>query len=216
MEPKYCGSCGKALETPDAKFCDRSCYAQAVRDGAIPNRGRFRKGGISPNRGRTLESWVGEKRAREIKNRMSESSKGKALHLRRLNEDVMVLEKRKASRRFHEATVQELVKEFRKFGWRCYTLSEYVKELRTPDAILFDGRELIALEVELKKKWKPTSESIRQRLTDLNDKSKFFDRTSVVFPDETIETIKQIPYLMGEILDGKRLYRVSGPSNSEE
>jgi len=216
LELKHCGSCGRALAKPDAKFCDRVCYAQAVRDGIVSNKGRFRKGNPSPNKGRTLESWVGEERAQEIRNRMSESSKGKAPQLRRLNEDAEVLAKRKASRRFHEATVQELVKEFRRLGWRCYTLSEYVKETRTPDAILFDGRELVALEVELKKKWKPTAESMSRRLTDLNDKSMFFDRTSVVFPDERQEMTKQVPFLMGEILTRKRLYQDSEGSKSED
>jgi len=147
---------------------------------------------------------------------MSESSKGKAPQLRRLNEDPEVLAKRKASRRLHEATVQELVKEFRKLGWRCYTLSEYVKETRKPDAILFDGRELVALEVEMKKKWKPTAESMTLRLTDLNDQSRFFDRTSVVFPDERTEMAQQIPSLVGEILNRKRLYQDSGRSGSED
>ena len=216
MELKLCASCGRALAKSDAKFCDRACYAKAVRDGTISNKGRFRKGNPSPNKGRTLESWVGEERAQEIRNRMSESSKGKAPQLRRLNEDAEVLAKRKASRRFHEATVQELVKEFRRLGWRCYTLSEYVKETRTPDAILFDGRELVALEVELKKKWKPTAESMSRRLTDLNDKSRFFDRTSVVFPDERKEMTKQIPFLVGEILTRKRLYQDSESSKSED
>jgi hypothetical protein len=216
LELKYCGSCGRVLERADAKFCHRVCYAQAVRDGVVPNKGRLRKGNPSPNKGRTLESWVGEERALEIRTRMSESSIGKAPQLRRLNEDAEVLAKRKASRRFHEATFQELVKEFRKLGWRCYTLSEYVKETRTPDAILFDGRALVALEVEMKKKWKPTAESMTRRLTDLDDQSRFFDRTSVVFPDERTDLTKQIPSLMGEILAHKRLYQDSGRSESED
>lgn len=216
LETKRCESCGKVLQKPNVKFCDRDCYAQAARDGTISNSGRFRKGNPSPNKGRTLESWVGEERAQEIRNRMSESSKKKAFGLRRLNEDADALAKRKVSRRFHEATVQALVKEFRRLGWRCYTLSEYVKETRTPDAILFDGKELVALEVELKKKWKPSAESMIQRLTDLNAKSRFFDRTSVVFPDEKIEMTKQIPSMMSQILALKRLYRGSESSESED
>lgn len=203
MEQRQCGFCARALEKPGAKFCDRVCYAQAVREGLVSNKGRFRKGNPSPNKGRTLESRVGEERAQEIRNRMSESSKGKAPQLRRLNEDAEVLARRKASRRFHEATVQQLVQEFRRLGWRCYTLSEYVKETRTPDAILFNGRELVALEVELKKKWKPSAESMTQRLTNLNDKSGFFDGTSVVFPDERKELTEQIPSLMRAILAAK-------------
>jgi hypothetical protein len=216
MNLKNCRVCGKALSEPGAQFCDRACYAQAVRAGLIMNKGQFRKGNPSPNKGRTLESWVGEERALEIRHRMSETSKGKAPQLRRLNENAQVMAKRKVSRRFHEAIVQELVKEFRNLGWRCYTLSEYVKEVRTPDAILFDGSEVVALEVELKKRWKPTVESMTRRLSDLNGKSRFFDRTSVVFPDEKISMAKQIPSLVGEIFNRKRLYRDSVSSKSED
>jgi hypothetical protein len=198
------------------QFCDRACVAEAYRKGIIANKGSFRKGVPSLNKGRTLESWVGKERAEEIKRRMSENSKGKASQLRRLNSDARTLEKRKISRRFHEATVQNLVKEFRKLGWRCYTLSEYVKEVRTPDAILFDGKELVALEVELQKRWKPTEESMTRRLTDLNHSSGFFDRTSVVFPDEATDMAQQIPLLVGEILNNKDYIRTLRPQNSED
>ncbi len=209
MTLKNCRTCGKALPKRDSQFCDRACYSQAYRNGIITNRGWFRKGIPSLNKGKTLESWVGKERAREIRHRMSENSKGKAGQLRRLNEDPRVLGKRRLSRRFHEAVVQTLVKEFRTLGWRCYTLSEYVKEERTPDAILFDGRELVALEVEVKKKWKPTEASMTRRLTDLNGSSRFFDRTSVVFPDEGLDMAEQVPMLVGEILNRKRLYEDS-------
>ena len=164
---KNCRNCGKPLVKRRLQFCDRACVAEAYRKGIIANKGSFRKGVTSLNKGRTLESWVGKERAQEIKRRMSENSKGKASQLRRLNSDARTMEKRKISRRFHEAAVQNLVQEFRKLGWRCYTLSEYVKEVRTPDAILFDGKELVALEVELQKRWKPTEESMIRRLTDL-------------------------------------------------
>ena len=170
----------------------------------------------SLNRGRTLESWVGRERAQEIKHRMSEKSKGKAGHLKRLNTDAQVLQKRKVSRRFHETAVQKLVQEFRNLGWRCYTLSEYIKEERTPDAILYDEKKIVALEVELKKRWKPTEESMIRRLTDLNDSSRFFDRTSVVFPDEDADLAEQIPAMVGEITVHKRLYQDPKAKNSEE
>ena len=165
----------------------------------------------SLNKGRTLESWVGKERAQEIRHKMSENSKSKAPHLKRLNEDARALEKRKVSRRFHEAVVQSLVREFRALGWRCYTLSEYVKEERTPDAILFDGKELVALEVELKKRWKPSDESMTRRLTDLNDSSRFFDRTTVVFPDERTNMAEQIPSFVGESGESQKI--ISGPGN---
>ena len=170
----------------------------------------------SLNKGRTLESWVGKERAQEIRQRMSENSRRKAPQLRRLNNDSQVLERRKASRRFHEAVVQNLVREFRNLGWRCYTLSEYVKEERTPDAILYDGKEIIALEVEMKKRWKPTEESMTRRLTDLNDSSRFFDRTSVVFPEEGTNIDVQIPSMVGEIINRKRLYRDSETPKPED
>jgi len=150
---------------------------------------------------------VGKERAQEIRHKMSENSKSKAPHLKRLNEDARALEKRKVSRRFHEAVVQSLVREFRALGWRCYTLSEYVKEERTPDAILYDGKVLVALEVELKKRWKPSDESMTRRLTDLNDSSRFFDRTTVVFPDEGTNMAEQIPSFVGEVVNRKRLYQ---------
>ncbi len=63
--------------------------------------------------------------------------------------------------------------------------------------------------MELKKKWKPSAELMTRRLTDLNDQSRFFDRTSLVFPDERTELTKQIPSFVDEILTHKRLYRDS-------
>lgn len=136
---------------------------------------------------------------------MSKNSKKKAGILRELNKRPDVLEKRQSSRKFHEAVVKSLVDGLRNLGWRCYTLSEYVKEERTPDAILFDGKELVALEVELQKRWKPTEESMIQRLSDLNRSSNFFDRTKVVFPKEGTEMTELISSLLGAIVENKRL-----------
>ena len=61
-------------------------------------------------------------------------------------------------------------------------LSEYVKEKRIPDAIIFDGKRLVALEVETEKRWKPSHASSEDRLSRLNSKCGFFDETKVVFP----------------------------------
>ena len=61
-------------------------------------------------------------------------------------------------------------------------MSEYAKEARIPDAIVFDGRNLIALEVETEKRWKPSHASTEDRLTRLNSLCHFFDKTKVVFP----------------------------------
>ena len=60
-------------------------------------------------------------------------------------------------------------------------MSEYVKEDRTPDAIVFDGHNLIAVELELVKPHKPSEPAIKCRLEELNSRSGFFDRTKVVF-----------------------------------
>lgn len=157
------------------------------------------------NKGRTLESWVGEERAAEIRMRMSRSSRRKSSFLRELNTRNEVLLKRKISRWFHEEVVEAVVGQLRSEGWRCYILSEYIKEKRTPDAILFDGREMIAFEVELQKRWKPSEESITSRLSDLNKASAFFDRTAVVFPKEGTAIADTLPAFLASIKGDKRL-----------
>ena len=148
----------------------------------VVNSGNFKKGSVSLNKGRTLESWVGEERAAEIKARMSLHSRGKAPQLRRLNDDPGVLERRLASRRFHDAVVGWLASRIRESGARIFVLSEYIKEKRIPDAIVFDGSRLIAIEVETEKRWKPSHASTEERLTRLNSACRFFDKTKVVFP----------------------------------
>jgi hypothetical protein len=131
-----------------------------------------------------LESWVGADRAKEIKLRMSEHSKTKGEFLRSLNLDRDYLEKRRASRRVHENIVAKLVCALRAAGAKCFILSEHVKEERTPDAIVFDGHRLIAVEVEQEKKYKPSHAAITERLSTLNAKSDFFDETFVLFVPE--------------------------------
>ena len=86
-----------------------------------------------------------------------------------------------------------------------------MKEKRTPDAILFDGKELVALEVELQKRWKPSEESMTKRLSDLNGASAFFDRTSVVFPKEGSDMAELVPALLERIRGAKRLNAVKEP-----
>jgi len=112
---------------------------------------------------------------------MSLSSRKKAPHLRLLNEDKLYLAKRRASRQVHEHVVAELVSALRGMGMKCYVLSEYVKETRTPDAIVFNGKKLVALEVEQEKRYKPTNNAVAERLSDLNALSGFFDFTETVF-----------------------------------
>jgi hypothetical protein len=209
LEKSTCMTCGKALPKKNSKFCNRECYAEGYRKGVITNRGFFKKGIPSINKGRTLESWVGEEKAADIRARMSRNSKAKGKFLRELNARPDVLEKRRISRWFHEGVVEGLVQELRTEGWRCYILSEYVKEKRTPDAILFNGKEMIALEVELQKRWKPSEESMVRRLSDLNQASEFFDRTTVVFPKETAELDQVIPALLEKI-------RGPGPGSGEK
>jgi hypothetical protein len=156
--------------------------ARGYQLGLVVNGGLFKPGSVSPNKGRTLESWVGEERAREIKARMSLNSAKKAPQLRKLNDDPKVLQRRKESRKFHDLVVAWLAKELRAEGMRVFVLSEYIKEPRTPDAIVYDGSRLLALEVETEKPWKPSHASTEERLERLNAKCGFFDKTKVVFP----------------------------------
>lgn len=155
---------------------------EGYKRGLVVNSGLFKKGSISLNKGRTLESWVGEKRAQEIKARMSAHSINKAPQLRRLNADPSVVERRLRSRKAHDEVVLWLAKRLRESGDRVFVLSEYVKEKRIPDAIIFDGKNLIALEVETEKRWKPSHASTEERLTRMNSLCGFFDKTKVVFP----------------------------------
>jgi hypothetical protein len=129
-----------------------------------------------------LESWVGEARAREIKAQMSLHSRNKAPQLRKLNEDPNVLQRRLVSRQFHDLVVEWLATQLRAEGKRVFVLSEYIKEVRIPDAIVFDGKQLVAIEVETEKRWKPSHASTEDRLSRLNSRCGFFDKTKVVFP----------------------------------
>lgn len=173
-------------------------YGEAYRLKLITNRGQFRKGQQSPNKGRTLESWVGVERAKVIRAKMSLNSKKKAAFLRKLNQDKSILDKRIVSRKFHEAFVEAVVAAMRREGLRCFPLSGYVTEKRIPDAILHDGKELIALEVEQQKRWKPTQSAIESRLTHLNSLAGFFDRTIVLFPDQR-EGLQQLERLLPKL-----------------
>jgi len=164
------------------RFCGRKCVRAGYRLGLVINPGNFKKGSVSLNKGRTLESWVGEERAKEIKARMSLNSRNKAPQLRKLNDDPTITARRLVSRQFHDQVVLWLADRMRAFGARVFVLSEYVKERRIPDAIIFDGRKLIALEVETEKRWKPSHASSQDRLSRLNSKCGFFDETRVVFP----------------------------------
>jgi len=193
-----CLACGKLIR-PRRKFCDRRCYAEGYHLNLVDNKGMFKKGQESPNKGRTLESWVGEERGRAIRLKMSENSKKKAPHLRMLNQDKSVLERRLISRKFHDAFVEATVTEFRRNGIRCFTLSEYVKEKRIPDAILFNGKELIALEVEQVKRYKPTQSAMLDRLQYMNSLANFFDRTVVIFPDQRDGLEAQVLRLLPEL-----------------
>jgi hypothetical protein len=181
---KGCLICGKPI-ADKRKFCSRQCYGEAYRMRLISNSGHFSKGQQSPNKGRTLESWVGEERGRAIRQKMSENSRKKAPFLRELNQDKSILERRIVSRKFHDAFVESVVTEMRKKGIRCFTLSEYVTEKRIPDAIFFDGKQLVALEVEQQKRWKPTQPAMIDRLTYMNSLAGFFDATIVIFPNQS-------------------------------
>lgn len=133
------------------------------------------------NKGRTLESWVGAERAAAIRKKMSDNSRKKGDFLRSLNADKSYLERRRRSRRFHDDVVLRVAEEARKRGVRAYITSEYVKDARTPDAILFDGVRLVAVEIEQEKRYKPSHRTMIERLSNLNLKSGFFDETKVAF-----------------------------------
>lgn len=196
MATNECLTCGGQLMTTNLKFCGRRCYAEAYRRGLITNRGWFRKGQASPNKGRTLASWVGEERARQIRERMSRNSKKKAEFLRLLNTDKEFLRKRAASRRVHEQIVKGIVDELRARGRRCYILSEYVREKRVPDAIVFYHGKLSALEIEQEKRYKPSAPAIVERLSSLNGLSNFFDETKVLF----VSPYKPVKNMVNECL----------------
>jgi hypothetical protein len=176
-----CPICGSRIPGKN-RFCSRKCVKEGYQKGLVINPGNFKKGSVSLNKGRTLESWVGEERAKEIKARMSLNSQKKAPHLRRLNDDPTITARRLISRHFHDEVVLWLTNQLRLCGARVFVLSEYVKEQRIPDAIIFDGKKMVALEVETEKRWKPSHASSEDRLSRLNSKSGFFDETKVVFP----------------------------------
>ncbi len=113
---------------------------------------------------------------------MSVNSRGKAPQLRRINADPEITKRRLSSRHFHDEVVLWLCNRLRIAGMRVFVLSEYVKEKRIPDAIVFDGKRLVAIEVETEKRWKPSHASMEERLSRLNALSGFFDETKVVFP----------------------------------
>lgn len=155
MHVSACPICGSEKRSKN-KFCSRVCLKEGYRRGLIANPGLFKKGSISLNRGRTLESWVGEEGARVIKARMSANSANRAPQLRRLNDDPTIVARRLRSRKSHDEVVLWLADRLRASGNRVFILSEYVKEKRIPDAILFDGERLTAIEVETEKRWKKT------------------------------------------------------------
>ena len=176
-----CPICGKPI-VGSKKFCDRICLKEGYKRGLVVNSGNFKPGSVSLNKGRTLESWVGPERAAEIRSRMSLNSKKKAAQLKKLNEDKDVLARRLISRKFHDEVVLWIASSLRGSGNRVFILSEYVKEKRIPDAIVFDGKRLIAVEVETEKRWKPSHAATDDRLARLNKLCGFFDDTRVVFP----------------------------------
>ena len=147
-----------------------------------------------------MESWVGKERADEIKTRMSVNSKKKAKFLKALNEDECVLERRIISRKFHDAFVDMTVSELRRKGMKCFILSEYVKEKRIPDAIVFDGKQLVALEVEQQKRYKPSQSAMIDRLTRINSLAGFFDETIVIFPNQSEGLTEQVQRLLPQIV----------------
>jgi len=199
-----CPVCGNAI-IGKKKFCSRTCLKAGYERGLVVNSGNFKRGSVSLNKGRTLESWVGPERAAEIKSRMSMNSKKKAVQLQKLNEDKEVLARRVVSRKFHDEVVLWIATSLRGSGKRVFILSEYVKEKRIPDAIVFDGKRLIAVEVETEKRWKPSHAATDDRLTRLNSLCGFFDDTRVVFPRPGDNVSDISPAFVAEIVAEERL-----------
>ncbi|MDE1853638.1 MAG: hypothetical protein KGI38_07820 [Thaumarchaeota archaeon] len=173
---------------------------EGYRIGLVKNSGLFKKGSVSLNKGRTLESWVGVDRAREIKAKMSANSAAKAPQLKKLNDDPEIVARRIQSRKSHDLVVQWLADNLRSKGCRVFTLSEYIKEKRIPDAIVFDGNEIIAVEVETEKRWKPSHVATEDRLARLNAMCHFFDKTKVVFPSASDSIDDTGPVFINHIL----------------
>jgi hypothetical protein len=169
------------------------------------NKGLFKLGSPSLNKGRTLESWVGEARAQEIKAKMSQNSLSRIEFLKKLNAEPGIIRKRVVSRKFHDEVVLWLATQLRESGVRVFILSEYVRERRIPDAILFGRGRLVALEVETEKRWKPSHPAIEDRLSRLNSACGFFDATALVFPKEGSTLSVVGPEFLKQISSRERL-----------
>jgi hypothetical protein len=105
------------------------------------------------------------------------------------------LAKRLASRWIHDRVVKAIIDDLRIKGRRCFILSEYVRECRIPDAIILDNDRIIALEIEQEKRYKPTKQTIIERLSRLNGLCGLFDETLVIFAPKGISTdemVKQV------------------------
>jgi hypothetical protein len=145
--------------------------------------GRFLKGVPAFNKGKTLEDLYGEERANEIRARLSEHSKKKGDLLRALNKNPEYLTKRVISRKRHEEKVRELLENLRKNNERVFALSQYCKDEKQPDLILFKDGKLIAIELEARKKYKPSEKTIISRYERMHKKHGFFDEVRVIFFD---------------------------------
>ena len=200
-----CPVCQKVVTKRRRKFCSRACVSEAYRLKLVTNTGLFKVGALSLNKGRTLESWVGQDRTREIKAKMSQNSQRKIPFLKKLNADPEMIRKRVVSRKFHDEVVLWLATRLRETGVRVFILSEYVKEKRIPDAILFDQSGLVALEVETEKRWKPSHPATEDRLSRLNSACGFFDRTVVVFPKASSPLAIVGPEFLKQIAAWERL-----------
>jgi len=110
---------------------------------------------------------------------MSLNSQKKGTFLKNLNLDKEYLEKRRTSRKLHDQLVGRVGELLRTEGERIFIISQYVKDAQ-PDIIWFKDGKLIAIEIESKKRYKPSEKTIKKRKENLHFKNNFFDKVKTI------------------------------------
>jgi len=127
---------------------------------------------------------------------MSLNSQKKGTFLKNLNLDKEYLEKRRTSRKLHDQLVGRVGELLRTEGERIFIISQYVKDAQ-PDIIWFKDGKLIAIEIESKKRYKPSEKTIKKRKENLHFKNNLFDKVKTILleretnPAFTKEKIKE-------------------------
>jgi hypothetical protein len=92
------------------------------------------------------------------------------------------LEIKKSSRNHHEAMVLKREREFRAMEYKTFYTSNYSHHKRVPDIIAISPEgDIVAIEMESIRPYKPSRESISQRYTKLLMQENFFDSSIVEF-----------------------------------